>query len=326
MRLVVCGASGVWDELVAADSRATPFHDWSFLRDIAARSGWRFRPLLAVADGHPVGVVPVLSLRRIPMTPPLPFPYLGPLVPSQHLRGTLSVLRRWQVRHAHLLFRAAFSPQQPPPPAESDPGLEVDVEPTYVLDLSHGDESTYLSGLHSDRRAALRRAARSGITTRPSLPGEALAVLPQVMQRSFERHDAEAPRSVTAIAEYLDERMGSDGRLIVETVLEHEQPVGLLVGVRHGDRAYGWVGGTLPESLRTGASTAAYDAVIRRALHDGVLSFDFYGHVDAGVGRFKASFGAEQQPFWTLRSSLVPRRLAVLRRRSTWRRPGGRVQ
>ena len=54
VRLVVCGASGVWDELVAADSRATPFHDWSFLRDIAARSGWRFRPLLAVAlsTGH----------------------------------------------------------------------------------------------------------------------------------------------------------------------------------------------------------------------------------------------------------------------------------
>jgi hypothetical protein len=312
--LVPAEDPGEWDVLVDRDPRATPFHRWGFIVPLVERAGWRFRPQLVMADGAAVGVLPVLASGTVAVTPSPLTPYIGPLVPPALLADTMRALRSWQIRAPHVLARAAFSPLEPQAP---DLGRRFDVEahPTYVLDLSHGDVERYAAALTADRRANLRRAVRRGVTTRPSEPGEASRLLPEVMRTAFARHDA-IPAEVVAIGAFVDDLLTRDDHpLIAETVLVDGLVVGIQIAVQGYGSGYGWVGGVRQAALHTSAGSLAYDAVLRRAIATGVQRFDFVGYVDEGVAKFKRSFGATEERAWNVRSSLVPRAVSEVRGR-----------
>jgi hypothetical protein len=322
--LVPVSSASEWTRLVQLDPRSTPFHEWDLLDGLARREDGRFRPLAVHAAGSPVGVLPIISFGPLGLAASPFLPYVGPLVPPHLLGATLRAMRAWQRRQGQVVARAAFSPLQPPPPPGVGREFLFATDTTYVLHLEHGDPEQYQRGMHSDRRANIRRAARRGVVSRPSTCGEATELLPRVVRQSFDRHEGGVPRSLAAVAGFIDEELGRNTQLIAETVLLQGEPVGMLVAARRGTDAYGWIGGVLPEALATNASTVAYDAVIRRAIAVGVRRFDLVGHVDEGVARFKRSFGAEQEQCWRLTSNLLPRFVSGARSRLRARAAAGR--
>lgn len=303
VRLRRLDSASAWNALVDAAPNSTPFHRVEFLSEMADLFGWRFRPMLADLDGVAVGIVPLLALRRVRITPRAPFPYVGPLVPEGLLEPVLMAVRRWQYRSGHPVARLALAPTANRPQLRSS-HLELAARTTYVLDLGHGSLTEYEAGLRPDRRQALRRAARNGVRAAPTRAGEVASLLPGLMRGAYSRHDAASPYPA-GVAAWIDEGI-ANGTVQAVTARAAGEPVGLLVALRQGDRMFGWIGATERSGLSRDAGTVAYDALIRSALDAGARQFDFVGHVDDGVSRFKRSFGAAPVPYWDITSSVLP--------------------
>jgi len=287
--LEVAGAERWAAAARASGQRRTPFHEHGWLAVAARLTGTRFTPLVVVADGADVGVVPWMERRRGPVSTvnALPFPYAGPLVPPSLTLPTLQALRRRARRTGVLRYEFGFSPTTDVGLAGlAGSGLDLRVDGTYLIDTSQ-DVEALAAGLSSSCRRSLRKDEKDGVHVIPAPDGRTTdAVLTAAYgSRGLDSGYADGfPVSPAEMA-----ATGVDVRWTV--AVKDGVQLGMLLTVASAEVAHVWLSGILPEHRSTRANVTLYWDAVRWAAERGVPTLDLVGIPDEGIGRFKAQFG-----------------------------------
>jgi hypothetical protein len=297
--LASCRDGAQWDRLLQDTAGSTAFHTWDWL-DLQARAhGWRFEPLLVCADGEPVGVAPLLlrRRRRLVMEARVPFPYVGPVVPPEHLTGTLLALDVWARANRVVSSRAEFAPgltdaARAAPPARWDVHEDV----TWVVDLSHGSVEQFWRSTRRSVRRTLRSAEQRGVVVRPSTKTEVCSWLPAFFDETYGARGLPSPYA-RDVGEAIWRRYGDRDGVCMLSAWVGDEPGGLSLAFGHGGTLYSWAGGGFRSRRADNTGTALYVHEILWALEHGYRYVDEVGAVDEGVSRFKQAFGARQVPY-----------------------------
>ncbi|SFT53597.1 Acetyltransferase (GNAT) domain-containing protein [Geodermatophilus amargosae] len=293
-----CRSGGQWDRLIERTAGSTAFHAWDWLELQAQAHGWRFEPLLASVDGEAVGVAPLLLGRRhLSMEARVPFPYVGPVVPPEHLTGTLLALDGWARENRIVSSRAEFAPGVSYP-AEAAPRARWDVHEdlTWVVDLSHGSVDQFWRGTRRSVRRTLRSAEQRGVVVRPSTKTEVCQWLPPFFDEAYGARGLPSPYP-RDVGEAIWERYGEREGVCMLSAWVGDQPGGLSLAFGHGETLYSWAGGGFRSRRGDNTGTALYVHEILWALEHGFRFLDEVGAVDEGVSRFKRAFGAQEVPY-----------------------------
>ena len=297
--MVPCSSEARWDGLLDPAAGSTAFHTWGWL-DLQARAhGWRFEPLLAVVDGEPVGVAPVLLVRRGPvlMEARVPFPYVGPVVPPEHLPGTLTALDGWARANSVVSSRQEFAPGLTrPAAAAAAAGWDVHQDRTLVVDLSHGSEDVFWRGTRRSVRRTFRTAERAGVVVRPSTRADVVTWLPRFLDEAYGARGMPSPYP-RHIGSLVWDRYGQRDDVCMLSASIGDEPGGLSIAFGHGDTLFSWAGGGFRSRRADNPGTALYVHEIVWALEHGYRRVDEVGAVDEGVTQFKRGFGAEEVPY-----------------------------
>ena len=307
-----CTSEGQWDRLLHSVSGSTAFHTWGWLELQATVHGWRFEPMVVRADGDVVGVAPVLLARRGILLEGVrvPFPYVGPVVPSQHLTGTLRAWDAWARVNGVTSSRVSFAPGETwPAQAASAAQWDVRESATWVVDLSHGSEEQFWEGTRRSLRRTLRNAEQRGVVVRPSTRVELDTWLPAFFDEAYGARGRPSPYP-RDIGEAVWERYGGRENVCMLSAWVGDQPGGLSVALGHGEALYSWAGGGFRSRRADNTGTALYVSEILWALEHGFRCVDEVGAVDEGVAQFKRAFGAHRQPFLLARRTHSPWRQA----------------
>ncbi len=303
-----CTNEGQWDRLLHSVSGSTAFHTWGWLELQAQAHDWQFEPMVVSDDGQVVGVAPLLLARRGIMLREarVPFPYVGPVVPPQHLTGTLLAVDAWARANGVTSSRVSFGPGETwPTRAASAAGWEVDESSTWVVDLSHGSEEQFWKGTRRSVRRTLRSAEQRGVTVRPSTRVEVSTWLPTFFNEAYGARGRPSPYP-EEIGEAIWERYGDREDVCMLSAYVHDEPGGLSVAFGHGEILYSWAGGGFRSRRSDNTGTALYVSEILWALEHGFRSVDEVGAVDEGVAQFKRAFGAHGQPYLVARRMHSP--------------------
>ena len=300
-----------WDALVDARTPEPAFHRWSWL-DLQSRiNGFVIERLVALRGDEPIGVVPVArkSARSFEGAD-APFPYLGPLVATEHLAATVAALRRWQRQNRLLTTHFEFGPQAQDATlaALGATGTEAHHDSTVIMDLSHGSLEQLRAGYSSLRRRDIRRAVRDGSSVREALPGEITTLLPQVLGEAFEAHGKPSPYHESVGAQVEAWAAGRDD-VGLFTALVNDEPAGVQVVIGGGDFAMAWAGACLRKYRDANPNVLLYDRLLEWSVEKGYSTVDLCGRVDEGVLRYKLAFGGAVQPYTVARSTLIPQPL-----------------
>ncbi|MGY1732440.1 GNAT family N-acetyltransferase [Geodermatophilus sp. SYSU D01045] len=277
---------------------STAFHTWDWLELQTRVHGWRLEPLVVHVDARPVGVAPLLlSRRRLLMEARVPFPYVGPVVPPEHLSGTLLALDAWAREHRVVSSRAEFAPGLTHP-AQAAPRARWDVHEdlTWVVDLSHGSVEEFWRSTRRSVRRTLRSAERRGVVVRPSGKTEVCRWLPVFLEEAYGARGLPSPYP-SDIGEAVWERYGDREGVCMLSAWVGEEPGGLSLAFGHGQTLYSWAGGGFRSRRADNPGTALYVHEILWALEHGYQHLDEVGAVDEGVSQFKRAFGAEPTPY-----------------------------
>ncbi len=303
-----CADPDRWNALALTQPGGTAFHEWSFI-DFAERlTGLHVDRLLVVVAGEPVGILPVVRrARRHPLGEWMPFPFLGPAVPVEHLAATFRAVRRWQLRAGLLLARFDIAPSLAGGvhAAAGSAGMLVDDDFTMVVDIAHGSLSDLAASMSDRRRRYIRAAERKGVESRPARPGETAALLGRLLASAYRRHDGSSPYPDDVGAQFESWATGRDDVRVVTTLVDG-RPVGLIVGLGWHPVAMSWVGAVLPDALDSHAGDLQYRDLMAWATERGNRQFDFVGRVDDAVERYKATLGGVRAPYARVGSALAP--------------------
>jgi CelD/BcsL family acetyltransferase involved in cellulose biosynthesis len=324
IRLAATSDGALWQNLVEASPHRTAFHDWSWLWMVSDLFGWRFEPLLVLHDDEPVGVLPLFRERRpSPRSVSVPFPFLGPLVPDQHLVATLRELRRWQAQRGLVMVRFDFAPRAGSTVKEALTAARCDWvnDSTFVVDLSHGSHEVLRARTDREIRRRLRRAEENGVEVRPSLPGELANLLPRILDEAYSSHGKPSPYPA-GCGEQIERWSAGRSDVYIGTALVHGTPAGVLVALGGAPVSIGWLGGCLRDFRRAAPNSILMVDSLDWALDQGHAAMDLAGYVNDEVAQFKAAFGAEQQPYISAASVRLPR--FVIGAAQTMRRRRGR--
>lgn len=293
--------SGEWNDILERAPHRSPFHRAEALSVIAEHSGQTLHPFVGYKGQEPVGLFPVFTFRRGPLTaafsppPNLKVSYLGPVLTDlSHLssnsaerrrrRFVESALSRLEAEHAprYTHVRTATAFDDPRPFEWSD----FDTTPrfTYEVDLT-GEPADLFDRFSRDVRTNVRDAEERAET---HLGGhEAVReITRQVRSRYVEQdvgfHVTES--FVVDLYEALPE--GAFRPLVCE--VDGSFAGGSLV-LEEGPSVYGWLGSVAP-SVDVDVNDLLHWRVIEDAAERDLETYDLVGANDARLSRFKSKF------------------------------------
>ena len=301
---------GVWDDAVASFDQGLMFHEWDWLDLQEAVQGVVFDRLLVEAEDRVVGVFP--SARPGPRSlkaPPMPFPFLGPLVRDEQLPDTLRAWRRRQWRRGPPLARFDVGPVlaegwRAPVVAA---GCEVRPLDTVVIDLQHGSETELQAAYSRSHRRSLKRAVKAGAEVRRSAPGEVTELLPALLDEAYEARGSRSPyprHTGRLVEEWLHGREDA----VALTAEVQGEAAGALIVLGGHPTALAWVGGCFRRFRDVSANVLLYDAGCLWAIEQQCTRMDLCASVDEGVLRFKLGFGGTEVSGLSANSFLLPAR------------------
>lgn len=298
----------------ASGQPISPFHSYPWLELAASMTGTHFTPLIVQSRGVDVGVAPWLIRRRGPVRTVnwLPFPYLGPLVPSPVLAATMRRLGRRALRDRAVVQQYQFGPEAHERPAAAVHGFEITMDCTWLVDTTQPEEDL-LAGLDKTSRKKIRQVERQGYRIEESRAGG--PILQRVVAAIFARRGLPVPyphRFPPGLAAL--NRHGLQAHWTVAVLGDVE--VGSLVALIYEGAAVAWVGGVLPEHQASNVNVLLCWEMIQWARAQGARSLDLVGIPDSGIDQFKSQFGGTRTsyPVLTKRAPGVAR-LQVLEAR-----------
>ncbi|GAA4657954.1 GNAT family N-acetyltransferase [Kineococcus glutinatus] len=297
--LVPTGSSAQWDALVDGAEGATAFHRHGWLQLQARLHGWRFVPLLVRDGGRDVGVLPLLLVRRGPLwvEAPVPFPYVGPLVPPALLPAVLAALTRWARRRAVAVTRLDLGPGAGGAAAVlREAGWVCEEATTFVADVSHGDVAEVRRRASKSMRRSARRAEQLGVVVADATEEQVRRSLPALLAESYGARGVPSPYPA-GVGDVLWAACGGREDVLLRSATLDGEVVGLEVALVHGDTLYDWAGGTFRAHRDCGGGALLQLDVLERAAERGLRRVDLVGAVDEGVAHFKRSTGAREESF-----------------------------
>jgi CelD/BcsL family acetyltransferase involved in cellulose biosynthesis len=287
-----------WDALVAGNGGCF-FQRHHWLTTMAEVLGLDFHGLTVHADGQPVGVAPMLVKRIGPVRTVnwVPFPYVGPLVPTTLLPHVLPLLTNWERKNRTIRSQHVFMSTVDHVPTR---------DRTFVVDFRGQTEDSLLQRVEPKRRAKIRRAAARAVV-RPSTHDEIRDLLPTWSKATFAAQNLPAPYP-TAGYDTVWTRFADSPDARFSTALLDGVPVCAQVSFAGAPRAVAWVmanAGTPQASL---AQPLLYWDTITWAFHRGCAEFDLVGAPTDGVARYKRDWGAHE-----VRYSVLQRQSAIYR-------------
>jgi CelD/BcsL family acetyltransferase involved in cellulose biosynthesis len=297
-----------WDDACAALPGATAFHRYDFLELVAPSVRCRFVPLQVVVKGQIAGIAPLMVKRLGPACTInwVPFPYLGPLVPSALLPATLSALRREGRR------RRAIAHQQSFPHLIAD-GLDSDFAATsartFVISLSGRSDADLLSAMQKKRREELRRAERAGYEVRSAERQDFRQVDDWIGQMYATQGIRDTYRRGTCerVFAALGERPGS----LFHAARLGGQTVGMAATLWAGQSAFGWQVAIDPAHRSRHPQAVLTWSALRSARDAGLAEFDLVGSPSEGIAAYKRRFGAVERHYTVLCAQAAVRRAAL---------------
>lgn len=290
-----------WNGLVA-EYDGTFFHRHEWLDATAHGLGMEFKPRIVLADGRPVGVAPLLVRRLGPFSTVnvLPFPYVGPLVPTSLLPPVLSMLAAKERRLRSVCAQQTVMSEAAPGLGKSGGYREI-AERTLVVDLRGQTEESLLSRMRAQQRSAIRRAQRAGITLRKATELDVCHVLPAFTARTFAAQGLRMPNP-PALYRTLWTRFGHEDDAHFTTAVVDGRPVCVAAAFAHRRYAVGWAlaRDIADERSSLGAASLYWD-MIRWALHHGCTELDLVGAPTEGIAHYKRGLGAQERTYLVLR-------------------------
>jgi hypothetical protein len=303
---------GEWDAL-AAQYGGTFFHRHLFLETMAAGLGLTLDLRIATVDGSPIGAVPLLLKRLGPLTTVnwLPFPYVGPLVPDDALRGTLAALSAYErsvrcVRAQHILMTTS---------TDAFDGYHASLDRTFVIQVAGRSNDDLLKAMSSGRRSAVRRAERAGVRYRHATRDEVTRLLPALFGRPFERQGLPAPYSAECFR-LTWEQFADNPEVLFQTADLDGEAIAVQISLAGADRGLGWVMGRVDNPIASDSFVGMCWHTWQWARDQGCREYDLVGAPNEGIAAFKRTLGTQEQRYTVLQHQARAHKAAmhVLRR------------
>lgn len=295
------------------------FHAAPALRVLGEHASGEMR-LYAVSKGQEtVGLFPVFvrgyGPGRVLTSPPtgMGVPRLGPIVmptsPKPRKRESVyrevvdDVLEMVDAASSRtvLRFECPLGYEDPRPFQWAD--MTVGQQFTYVLDLEGTSEDEVLKGFSRDLRKEVRQATGEDSEIEVSIEGvdAAMRVYEDVADRYAEQGDSFGVDR--AYFRDLVEALGDRCRTYVARDPAGEYLSGIVV-LYSGDHALFWQGGVRASHEGISANSRLHWAVITDAIaDDDVSGYDLVGANTPRLSRYKAKFGGDLSPYYTVESS-----------------------
>lgn len=304
--------AGRWNELLTDTPRPTGFHHAAALDVLERHTGATCHRLVGYKGEEPVGVFPVFTTRKGPVTvafsppPNVKLPYLGPrMLDRQPLKRRREEKRNRRFVDACLEW---LDGEQGPAftSIRTAPGYE-DVRPflwreydarlryTYVVDIDRDPD---------DLLAAFSTDARRNVTDEYDvdyrLEEGGIDDVDRIVEQVRERH-AEQGEPFGLGSEMVRDLYESlpDGVIRPYVCRIDGEFTGGFVNVEFGDLAIRWVGGAKP-SVDLPVNDLIDWAYITDAQERGVKRYDLAGANNPRIARFKAKFAPELVPYYAL--------------------------
>ena len=293
--------------------RVTGFHHWFFLSAMANALDLKFRAFVVESGGEQLGVVPMLSLRRGPVSAVnvLPIGYIGPLINGDALRaGRVAelvasvnpVLRR----QLAVVTRWGFSPGLNVTAEQLAPlGFEVSEWDDYVIPATRSLDDC-LKAMTRKRRNSIKHNESLGLDVTDSSVEEITGWFPKQIVDVYGRLGSLSPYSLSA-AQRLTEAMATHPRMLWRTAKQADgKVVGMTGSIVTDDRLWCWllVGDRAPGMS---PQTICYWDLIKWCVSAGLTSH-FGGAPNEGIKKFKVSIGAEPETCIMAVRTVGPRR------------------
>ncbi len=305
--------------MVASFDASLYFHTWAWLDFQERVLGVLFERFVVEHEGHLVGVVPLSRFSRHSLTSPaLPYPFQGPLVPSELVDLFPGALRRRQVRSGLLVERYDVGPL-----LADDWGAVLKTRPsevrdrrTVVIDLQgHDSADSLLSSYSRSHRRSVNRAERAGAVVRRPEPGEVSAVLPALLEEAYTSHGETCPYP-SAIGPLTEEWMQGRSDVTVLVAEVEDGVAGMLVALGGRPTAVAWVGGCFRRFRHLSVNVLLYHHMLCWAMEHGHARIDLLAGVEEdGPLRYKLSFGGRPCYGFNVESTAVPHRALEVARR-----------
>lgn len=303
-----------WNDLLGHTPRRSPFHRAEALSVIADHSGQTLHPLAGYKGQELVGLFPVFTFERGPLTvafsppPDLKVSYLGPVMTGlSHLSANKAERRRrrfvdaalswldeeYSPRYVHLRTSTAYD--DPRPFAWS--GFEGTPRFTYEVDVSREPEELF-DQFTRDVRTNVRDAEKRSVT-RVGGHEDARTITRQVRSKYADQgigfHVTES--FVVDLYDALPD--GAVRPLVCE--VDGSFAGGSLV-LEDDDAAYGWMGSVAP-SIDVDVNDLVHWRVIEDAAERDLDTYDLVGANDARLSRFKSKFTPSLARYYELTRS-----------------------
>jgi hypothetical protein len=300
------GSQNEWEDACAAFTDATAFHRYDFLQAVAASLRCQFIPLTVMFRKQVVGVAPLLVKRLGPLSTInwAPFPYLGPLVPSELIPATLSALRLEARRLRAVNHQQSFARLIP---ADSATGFASGIDRTFVVPLDGRSDKDLLAAMSTSRRQQINRAIRHGfeVCAADAADFRLLEVwLRQVFAAQGMRPDY-PPGAFERIFGALQ-----DSRASAHVVRLDGRAVAVEVSISNGRRAFGWLAAADPSHRTKYPQILLVWRRLQWARDSGAIEFDTVGAPHEGIATYKKSFGAVERHYTVLHRQAGPHRIA----------------
>jgi len=303
-----------WNGALERTAERTPFHRFEALEVFAAHAGADLHPLLASKGQEPVGLFPIFTLRKGPITaafsppPALKVSYLGPIVLAQPGMKPHSVEKRrrrvvdgslsWLDEHhdpAYIHVRTSFGAPDPRP---FDWATFTETPRfTYVVELD-ADPERLRDRFSRDARSNIKEA---GAACSISEAGQAAVrrITTQVQARHDEQ-DLEFPLTTDFVEELY--RTLPEGYLRPYVCRVDGEFVGGSLVLDDGERVYNWQGTTKPDS-EYDVNDLLHWEVLRAAAARGASEYDLVGANDQRLSRYKSKFAPTLRTYHSLERS-----------------------
>lgn len=308
--------AGEWDRYVERAPAATFFHRAGVLELQAEHSGATLHPLAGFKGEEPVGIFPLFSLSKGPVTgvfsppPYLLVTYLGPVLLNQ---AKLS-RRKAERRHLALIEGCFDHVAERSGPLFTQVTTSVgyrDVRPfkwsgydvipqyTYLVDLDAEGEGP-LSRFSSDARRNVTASHDEDYVIEEG-GVDAIDRIVEQVERRYRSQGEQVSLPSSFVRTIGDGRF--DGAVRAYTCRVDGEHASGIVTVEHGDVVDRWVGGVKPDVETDLPINDLLDwEVMERAMERGMTRYDLVGAGNHRINRYKAKFNPELRTFYRVQS------------------------
>ncbi len=284
-----------WDAYVAVHPQGLAYHRWAWGEAVAEAYGFRWVGLMAEEGGAVRGVLPLVEMR-LPLLGrkwvSLPYCDAGGILADDDAAAVALRERVEELTRGHEV-ELRFSG---PPPAGFPP-VDASGKVRMVLDLPEGSEAL-MASFKSKLRSQVRKPGRDGLTARLG-GGELVETFWAIYARNM--RDLGSPPHPLGWFRAVVRAFDEDARVGV-AYLPDGRPAAAGVVLRNGPTVSIPWASSVRELNRWNPNMLLYWTLLAHAAETGASRFDF-GRSTPGEGtyRFKAQWGARQEPLTWLR-------------------------